>query len=257
MPRQTKEKRNKQNRNQSSLSPRPQQGEPKETTLPAGPARLLPCVTRASLLVQTVLSLLRKLSSGSDAPYPGALQENQNRLRGLLPKPLGPQMFPPMRLPDFLPQFPDLGQPGPAHREKVVASLLLSSPAPPTHIIRRPANLVLQVGADGDMPGQQLVIWLWRPPEESASEPSSRGVGIFSGGFQGDLRSSERPFGIGPRWPPASCATGWSPICTHPGHHYWAVLLRLRPLRTRWSSHCRGPPDRPGPTEWKPRYSLT
>ena len=66
-------------------------------------------------------------------------------------------MFPPMRLPDFLPQFPDLGQPGPTLREEVVAGLLLSSPAP-TFIVRHPANLVLQVEADGGVSGQQLVV---------------------------------------------------------------------------------------------------
>ena len=67
-------------------------------------------------------------------------------------------MLPPMCLPDFFPQFPDLGQPGPALREEVVAGLLLSSPTPLTLIICRPADLVPQVGADGGVSGQQLVV---------------------------------------------------------------------------------------------------
>ena len=155
MTHQTKEKRNRQNeRNEKEkgkaaypLVPS-RESQRKLHSRRAQPA-FFPCVTRDSLPVQILLSLLRKLSSGADAPYPGTLQENQNRLRGLLlPKPLaqgGPRVFPPMRLPDFLPQFPDLGQPGPTLREQVVASLLLSSPAPPAPIIRRPANPVLQV----------------------------------------------------------------------------------------------------------------
>ena len=54
-----------------------------------------------------------------------------------------------MRLPYALPQLPDLGQPGPALREKAVAGLLLSSPAPPALVVRHLVDLVLQVGADG------------------------------------------------------------------------------------------------------------
>ena len=157
----TKERKKKKEREKVAYPLIPQQEEPKLHSRRTRPA-FFPCVAPASLLAQILLSLLRKLPSGADAPYPGALQEHQNRLRGLLlPKPLargGPRILPPMRLPDFLPQFPDLGQPGPALREEVVAGLPLSSSTPPTFIICRPADLVLQVGADGGVSGQQLVV---------------------------------------------------------------------------------------------------
>ena len=154
MIRQTKEKRDNQDE-------RKEKKKEKECPIPSSPSResrrklpsqrarpaFFPCVAPASLLAQILLSLLRKLPSGADTPYPGTLQEIQNRLRGLLlPKPLargGPRMFPPMRLSDFLPQFPDLGQTGPALREKVVAGLLLSSLAPPAPVVVCPVDLVL------------------------------------------------------------------------------------------------------------------
>ena len=54
-------------------------------------------------------------------------------------------MFPPVSLPYILPQLPDLGKPGPALREEVVADLFLSSPTPPTPVVVCLTDLILQV----------------------------------------------------------------------------------------------------------------
>ena len=97
MTRQTKEKRDKQDERKEKKR------KGKKRPIPSSPSResrrklhsrrarptFFPCVAPASLLAQILPSLLRKLPSGVYAPYPGTLQENQNRLCGLLlPKPL-------------------------------------------------------------------------------------------------------------------------------------------------------------------------
>ena len=67
-------------------------------------------------------------------------------------------MFPPMDVPYILPKPCNLGAPGPAPREKVVAGLLLSSPAPPALVVYFLVGLVLEVWAYRCMTGQELVI---------------------------------------------------------------------------------------------------
>ena len=104
MTRQTKGKRNKQKKRKEKGKERAayplipsRESQRKLHSRRARPA-FFPCVTRASLPVQTLLSLLRKLSSGVDAPYPRTPQETQNCLRGLLPKPLARGRFAAFRI---------------------------------------------------------------------------------------------------------------------------------------------------------------
>ena len=63
----------------------------------------------------------------------------------LLPEPLdrgGPWVFPLARLPYVPPQSHDLGAPGSALCEQVMAGLFLFSPAPPTLVVHRLVDLV-------------------------------------------------------------------------------------------------------------------
>ena len=85
-----------------------------------------------------------------------ALMSPRPPLHGLLlPYPLnrgGPWVFPPARLPYISPQPPDLRYPSLALCEKMVVALFLSSPAPPTLVIVRPADFVPLVRADSRVP---------------------------------------------------------------------------------------------------------
>ena len=84
-----------------------------------------------------------------------------------------------MRLPYAPTQLPNLGQPGPVLREGVVADLLLPSLAPPASVAVCLADPVPQIGPDGGVSCQQLVITschcLWSPSEKSVPELPSRG----------------------------------------------------------------------------------
>ena len=95
-------------------------------------------------------------------------------------------MFPPVCLPNGLPQPPDLKKLGPALREKAVTGLLLSSPTPPALVVHSLVNLAFQVRADRRMAGQELIILagngLWRSSEKLASKSPFRGGAILSSG---------------------------------------------------------------------------
>ena len=67
-------------------------------------------------------------------------------------------MFPPMGLSYLLPQLSNLGSPGLALREEVVAGLPLSPPAPPALVIICLPDLVLKVGSYRCMAQEQLVV---------------------------------------------------------------------------------------------------
>ena len=87
-------------------------------------------------------------------------------------------MFPHVGLPYVLLQFSDLRRPRPALREKVVAGLFLSSPAPPAEVAVRLVDLIPEVGADRRMARQQLEVPagdVFRcSPEQLAPETLSR-----------------------------------------------------------------------------------
>ena len=87
-------------------------------------------------------------------------------------------MFPPVGLPYVLPQFSDLRRPRPALREKVVACLFISSPAPPAEVAVRPVDLIPEIGADRRMARKQLEVPagdVFRcSPEQLAPETLSR-----------------------------------------------------------------------------------
>ena len=67
-------------------------------------------------------------------------------------------MLPPVGPLYCLPHPSRLRQPGLTLSKKVVADLLLSSPAPPALVVHRLVDLVLQIGAYRRMACQELVI---------------------------------------------------------------------------------------------------
>ena len=153
------EERSKQRKNigKNSLSLHPPKRKQRKLHYRWAQPTFLPFVTQSYPVY-----LLRSYPSRADAPYPGASKVSQHCLCGLLlPHPLargGSWVFQPVCLPYVLPQLLDLRQPGPALREKVVAGLLFSSPAPPKFVIHGLVNPVLQVRADRRVTGQELVI---------------------------------------------------------------------------------------------------
>ena len=124
----------------------------KETTSLAGlaPSPLLHPLTRHPPLPLPLSPPLVALAWRWCTPLSYA-QKSQNCLRRLFPpQPSargGPRVFPPMGLSYLLPQLPNLGSPGLALREEVVAGLPLPTPAPSALVIICLPDLVLKVGA--------------------------------------------------------------------------------------------------------------
>ena len=67
-------------------------------------------------------------------------------------------MFPPASLPYSLPELSNLQKPSQALREKTMAGLLLSSPAPAAAVVIRLAYLVFEIGANDCVAREQLVV---------------------------------------------------------------------------------------------------
>ena len=94
-------------------------------------------------------------------------------------------MLSPTSLPYVPPQPRDLGAPDPALRERTVAGLFLSSPAPPAPVVLCLIGLVLEVWLGGCVPRQELAVAaeacyrLTRPAKGSTLDALSAGGAVL------------------------------------------------------------------------------
>ena len=115
------------------------------------------------------LANVRPTHSRGPGPNRRILWKLNDRLSSLLPPNPPhrrcPGVLPTAVLPNPLPQPPDLRGPRPTLREQVMARLPLPAIAPPALVRPQPlgpGHSVMQEGANGSVPGQQLIVSLGR-----------------------------------------------------------------------------------------------